>query len=362
MGVLLNISWLLIAISSFITFLNFFTVRRPRFSAHQPINEKVSILLPLRNEAENLEGLIQSVTAQEGLDNFEIIALDDASTDETLTLLKDFSAPNLSIIKGVNLPKGWLGKNYACHQLASKAKGNYLVFIDADVRLSPIAVAASIQSMNKWGWDFISPYPKQIAVSFLERLTQPLLQWSWFTSLPLRLSESLQIPSMVVANGQFFVIHRRAYFESGGHETIKSEVIDDLELGRTMVKNGFRGGVAEASSIAKCRMYTTSHELIEGYTKSQWRAFGNPLGALLAITLLVLLSIIPFIFGLTGNISGWCGYFAVALGRLLVGIKTRSVLGSALLHPLSSMVWIYFIILSWIRKSQGRLTWRGRRI
>lgn len=362
MDVLLNFSWSLIAISSFFSALNFFTVRVPVFRADQPISEKVSILVPLRNEAENVEGVMHSLIAQEWLDDFEIIALDDASSDMTLTLLNDISAPNLTVINGANLPQGWLGKNFACHQLASHAQGDYLVFVDADVRLSPVAVASSIQSMKKWRWDFISPYPRQIAVSFLERLTQPLLQWSWFASLPLRLSELLQIPSMVVANGQFLVLDRRAYFESGGHETIKSEVLDDLELGRSMVRKGFRGGVAEASKVAECRMYTTSRELIAGYTKSQWRAFGNPVGALLAITILTLLSIVPFILGLAGNISGWLAYFTVALARLFVGIKTRSVISSSLLHPLSSALWIYLIILSWVRKSRGQLSWRGRRI
>jgi glycosyltransferase involved in cell wall biosynthesis len=255
-----------------------------------------------------------------------------------------------------------LGKNFACHQLASHANGEYLVFVDADVRLAPTAIAAALQSMRKWSWDFISPYPRQIAITFLERLTQPLLQWSWFASLPLRLAELLQKPSMVVANGQFFAINRRAYFESGGHEAIKTHVLDDLELGRSMVRQGFRGGVAEASALAECRMYSNSRELIEGYTKSQWRAFGNPFGALIVSAILFLLSIYPFVMGLTGNISGWMGYFAIALSRALVGVKTRSVVSSALLHPISTALWIYLILLSWIRKSRGQLLWRGRQL
>jgi glycosyltransferase involved in cell wall biosynthesis len=362
MDVLLEISWILITLTSFFTFLNFFTVRVPHFSPRVLVREKVSILVPLRNEAENVEGVIHSLIAQQGVENFEILALDDSSSDQTLTLLQDISAPNLTVLNGENLPTGWLGKNFACHQLATRATGDYLVFVDADVRLAPTAIAAALQSMKKWNWDFLSPYPRQIAITFLERLAQPLLQWSWFASLPLRIAERMKKPSMVVANGQFFAIKRRAYFESGGHAAIKTQVIDDLELGRSMVRQGFRGGVAEASALAECRMYSNSRELIEGYTKSQWRAFRNPFGALTVSAILFLLSIYPFVMGLTGNISGWLGFFAVALSRVLVAIKTRSVVSSALLHPISAALWIYLILLSWIRKSQGQLSWRGRQL
>jgi len=198
MDVLLDISWILIALTGFFTLLNFFTVRVPRYSPSVLISEKVSVLVPLRNEAENVEGVIHSLIAQEGLENFEILALDDFSNDQTLTLLQDISAPNLTVLNGQTLPTGWLGKNFACHQLASHANGEYFVFVDADVRLAPTAIAAALQSMKKWRWDFISPYPRQIAITFLERLTQPLLQWSWFASLPLRLAELLQKPSKLV--------------------------------------------------------------------------------------------------------------------------------------------------------------------
>ena len=362
MGALLNFSWILIAMASTFTIVNFLTIRIIRYREDFGIDEKVSILLPLRNEAENVEGVIHSLITQEGLLNFEIIALDDASSDETLSRLQEITSPNLKVVSGQTLPEGWLGKNFACHQLAAQADGSYLVFVDADVRLAPRAITASIQSMKQWRWDFVSPYPRQIAISFLERLTQPLLQWSWFASLPLRIAELLQTPSMVVANGQFLVIDRRAYFESGGHEGIKSEVLDDLELGRSMVRKGFRGGVAEASHFADCRMYSTSRELIEGYTKSQWRAFGNPFGAIIAVAILAFISIVPILIGLAGNLSGWIGYFAIVMSRLLVAIRTRSVISSALLHPLSALMWIYLIILSWIRKSTGQLAWRGRQL
>jgi glycosyltransferase involved in cell wall biosynthesis len=345
-----------------ITLLNTFTVRVVRGLETPDISEFVSILIPLRNESQNVPGLIESVINQKGLSRYEVLALDDNSSDDTAEQIRKHSAPILNMKSGAALPDGWLGKNFACHQLAQEAEGEYLVFVDADVRLSPFAVSSSIAFMKGLKWDFLSPYPRQIAITFLERLAQPLLQWSWFASLPLRLAEKLQRPSMVVANGQFFIVSRAAYLKTGGHEAIKSEVLDDLELGRSLVRAGYSGGVADGSKIAFCRMYNSAKELIEGYSKSQWRAFGSPIGAVLAAVILFATSILPITLGLSGETLGWYGYFALVTSRLLVALKTDSVISSASLHPLSAGLWIYLIFISWYRKGRGELIWRGRHL
>lgn len=343
-----------------VTALNLVTVRAVKPTKAKNINSLVSILIPMRNESANVSGVLHTALSQEGLSQCEVLVLNDNSSDDTYQQLNEWAAPNLTILQGQQLPDGWLGKNYACYQLAHKSNGEYLVFIDADVRLDSKAVASSIHLMQRLNWDFISPYPRQIAISFLERLSQPLLQWSWFASLPLRLAETLRKPSMVVTNGQFLIIKRAAYLASDGHRSVRNEVLDDLELGRTLVRNGFHGGVADGSKVAECRMYNNSTELIQGYTKSQWRAFANPLGAVFVIALLLFTSVLPFILGLSGYLTGWIGYFVIVATRLLVAAKTRSVISSALLHPLSALLWSYLIINSWIAKSQGKLAWRGR--
>ena len=342
------------------TLINTFSVRTVRPRPDEEFTDFVSILVPLRNEAGNVTGLMDSLLGQQNLPNHEVIVLDDHSQDETPKLLSNYSASHLSVMSGQSLPDGWLGKNFACYQLAKHARGQYLVFVDADVRLTPNAISNSINLMNSLKWEFISPYPRQIAITFLERLTQPLLQWSWFATLPLRIVQRFIRPSTVVANGQFLIVKREAYINSGGHQAVKAEVLDDLELARKLVRSGFKGGVVDGSRVALCRMYSSAKELIEGYTKSQWRAFANPLGAALAIVFLFLTSIAPLILGLSGEIYGWYAYFVIVASRLLVGFKTGSVLSSASLHPLSAGVWIYLIVNSWIQKSRGALTWRGR--
>lgn len=356
---------LLLALNLFllgITLINLITVRVVKPKGLSPIRNSVSVLLPLRNEAKNVPALLESILNQNQLIDWEVIALDDNSTDETLDLINDNTASNLQVLSGLQLPNGWLGKNFACYQLANASKCEYLVFVDADVRLSKSAVADAIHEMRKLNWDFISPYPRQLAFTFLERLAQPLLQWSWFATLPLRLAEKLNKPSMAVANGQFFIVKRDVYFAAGGHEAIKAEVLDDLELARLLMRSGARGGVADGSQVAQCRMYSNNAELMEGYSKSQWRAFGNPAGAILASLLLFSSSILPILLGFLGEIFGWYGYFALVFSRVLVAAKTKSVLSSASLHPLSAFLWIYLIGLSWVRKYRGELLWRGRKL
>jgi len=314
----------------------------------------------MRNEERNVSEVIAAVTTQEQISNNEIIVLDDNSTDSTKELLARYT--NIRVLDGAELPQGWLGKNYACHQLVAHSSGELLVFLDADVRIAPQAIAAAIVSMESWGWDFISPYPRQDATTFVERLIQPLLQWSWLSSVPLRFAENTQFTSMVIANGQFFIVRKDAYLSSGGHKEIRSEVLDDLELARLLVKNGFKGGVANGSSIAQCRMYNSASELADGYTKSLWRAFGGVAGTIVVALYLTLTGIAPLVLALSGFPIAWLGYFLIVGSRLIAGVKVKSTLSSALLHPLSIVVLLLLTIRSWIFKSRGTLTWRGRKV
>lgn len=314
----------------------------------------------MRNESENVEGSINSLLATSLIPSLEIIALNDNSRDGTEAQLLKFS--QIKVISGVELPQGWLGKNFACHQLTAHSTGDYLVFVDADVRLKHSAVASAITEMKRYKWDFISPYPQQIAVSFSERLIQPLLQWSWISSVPLRFAERTRYLSMVIANGQFMIIKRAAYIKSGGHKAIRSEVLEDLELARLLVSHGFRGGVAIGSDIATCRMYKNRSELFNGYTKSLWRAFGSLPGSIATALFLFLTGVLPILLAISGYPVAWVGYFLLVLSRYLSALRTRSTsaASSALLHPLSILFLIYLLGHSWYRKSKGTLTWRGR--
>ena len=316
----------------------------------------VSILIPMRNEEENARDCLTSIVNQQGLENFEILVLDDNSIDNTANEVRKFS--QVRLISGSNPPDKWLGKLWACQQLFEASQHEYLVFLDADVRLSENAIASSISKMQEW--DFISPYPKQLTKGFVQRIFQPLLQWSWLASVPLAIAQRFAIKSMAVANGQFLIVKRAAYINAGGHAAVKSEVLDDLMLARQLLDKGFKGGVAEASQVANCHMYKDAKELFKGYQKSLWKAFGSFFGNIIAIFLLVVTGLIPLATALTGSDLGLLAFIFIFLSRVISSLRTGSLPNTAILHPVSIFVLIGLIIYSWFGRITQTLTWRDR--
>ena len=351
----MEISLALSCLALALVILNSLTIRVVR-NHHNEIAESVSILIPMRNEEKNVANCVTSLISQTGLKDFEILVLDDCSTDQTMKELSRFS--DIKILSGKSLPDEWLGKLWALEQLVAASDGKYLVFIDADVRLTEHAVASAIKQMRDW--DFISAYPKQITSGFIQRLFQPLLQWSWLASVPLKISEKFSIKSMAVANGQFLIIKRDAYLKSGGFEAIKSEVLDDLMMAKQLLKSGFKGGVAEASNVATCQMYDSSMQLIKGYQKSLWRAFGSPLGSITAVALLFVTGVLPFISTLFGSEIGLISFGLIFLSRIISSIRTNTSPNTSLLHPIAILFLIGLITYSWFGKLTKTLTWRDR--
>ena len=353
----MEISLYLSALALALVIFNSLTIRVIKNSPTKA-SGSVSVLIPMRNEEANVKGCLSSVLAQKGLDTLEVIAIDDGSTDNTSNEVKAF--PIVELISGEKLPDKWLGKLWACQQLAEKSSGDYLVFVDADVRLSDYAVANSISKMGNW--DFISPYPRQLTAGFVQKIFQPLLQWSWLSSVPLLIAQKYSIKSMAVANGQFLIIKRDAYFKSGAHAGIKTEVLDDLMLARNLLKQGYKGGVAEASNIATCHMYKNKMELFKGYQKSLWKAFGPVPGTILAIALLIVTGILPIISTALGSTSGLAAFGLITLSRMISSLRTGSLPNSAIYHPLAILMLLGLILFSWFGKLTNTITWRDRTV
>ncbi len=167
---------------------NFVQIRTPR--ATSELLNSVGVLVPMRNEAENVEGIVTTLSAQDG--SFHYYLLDDNSEDSTYELLQRFTAGDarFTVIKGAPLAAGWIGKTWALQQLFEASNEEVLVSIDADVRLTNDAINKAVTLLHGARLDFVSPYPRQIANTFAERLIQPLLKWSWLTTVPLRYAES----------------------------------------------------------------------------------------------------------------------------------------------------------------------------
>ena len=339
-----------------ITAVNFVQIRTPKSASE--LVDSVGVVIPMRNEEENVEGIIATLSAQEG--KFHFYLLDDNSEDSTFDLLQRFTAGDsrFTLIKGAALADGWIGKTWALQQLFEASNEEIIVSIDADVRLTNDAINKAVTLLQGARLDFISPYPRQIALTLGERLIQPLLQWSWLTTVPLRFAEGARQKSMAVANGQFFVVRRSALDSIGGYQSIKHAVIDDVFLARQLIAGGSTGTVVNGSDIAETRMYASWNEIEAGYGKSLNKAFGSLFGAAFVIFFLFATSIAPLILGLLGNPYGWLGFAAIIGTRVLSAIKSRGSVLGCVLHPISIVALIYLIVYSYLVR--GTVTWKGR--
>jgi cellulose synthase/poly-beta-1,6-N-acetylglucosamine synthase-like glycosyltransferase len=346
--------WLLLlpVLMLVISLTNLIFLRRPSLDS-EIFTESVVVLLPVRNEQENIPQLIQSLKTQMGIRDLTFNFLDDNSSDQTVNLIEEHIVgdPRFTLTFGAQLPEDWLGKPFALQQAFEASDSQVVVVIDADVRLKADALVSAITLMRSRQFSFISAYPKQIAITWAERLIQPLLQWSWMSSVPLRIAERSHNPAFAVANGQFFIADRAALQAVGAFECVKMEIVDDIALARALLKNGFLGTVIDGSRIAMCRMYQSWPELREGYSKSLRVAFGSWVGSAFAITLLMLSGIAPLLLGLGG-------YAIIVANRAICARATGGRIVDALLHPLSILLLTYLIIRSW--KMRGRTQWKGR--
>jgi hypothetical protein len=331
-----------------------------------PHSDGVSVLVPARDEAHRIGPTVAALAAQQGPTRMEILVLDDNSTDGTAQVVTAAarSDPRVRVLAGTPPPPGTLGKPHACAQLAAAARFSTLVYVDADVVLHPRAIAAAVDLLRGTPLDLVSPWPRQLTAGVLGRLIQPLLAWSWLTTVPLRVAERSPRPSLAFANGQFLVLDADALARAGGWQAVRGEVLDDIALARAMRRAGARTAVADGAELATCRMYATGRELAVGYRKSLWAAFGSPLGAVAVGAALGVVYVVPAAAMLTGSGVGALGYGAAVLGRVSVarwcGDRGPAAVLDGLAHPLSVLALLGLLAWSWVGRLAGTLYWKGR--
>ncbi|GAA0567225.1 glycosyltransferase [Paractinoplanes ferrugineus] len=333
------------------------------------VTERIAVLLPLRNEADRVRPCLEALLAQRGVADLTIHVLDDGSTDGTAEVVREIAGDRVRLITGADLPPGWLGKPYACHQLAQAAgNADILSFVDADVVLEPDALARAATLLRRIGVTLLSPYPGIVGAG---ALVQPLLQWSWLTFLPLRAMERSPRPSLAAAGGQWLIVDAEGYRRSGGHAGVRTEILEDIELARAVKRSGGRIALADGSPAATCRMYDSWHDLTNGYTKSLWASFGSPVAAGFVVVLLLLLYALPPAAALglavtgahVGALLALCAYLLGVLGRVVAAAATGTKpWPSALAHPIAIVVFAWLIARSFRLRHRGRLFWRGRRL
>lgn len=345
---LINICALAIAL------INFTFLQRPATATE--ISESIAVLLPVRDEIANIERILQQLTAQVLCTTLEIFVVDDHSTDGTAEFLRSYSHPRVHHISAQPLSAGWLGKPNALESGYLAAPDFDIYFtIDADVNLNRDAISRTVATMS--GLDFISPYPRQLASTFAERLIQPLLQWSWMSSVILPLAQRFPHPSTAIANGQFFAVRAQVLRELGGFTTIAAEVLDDIKFAKAALRAGFSGSVIEGSAIVETRMYHSLSEIRNGYGKSLYPTFGL-IGSFFLALFMFATSILPFFFIFTP--FGFIATIAILSTRLLSALSSRNSLIDVIAHPLSASLFIFLLYDSFARRTT--ITWKGRAV
>ena len=353
------------------TAVNLRHLRRPDPQA-PVVDEPVSVLIPARDEEAHIATTLRTVLAQTGVAALSVLVLDDGSSDGTAAIVADIAAddPRVRLIRGDDTPPphGWLGKPWACSRLAEQASGSVLVFVDADVALEPHAVRAVTSTLREQDLGLVAPYPRQVADSWLERLVQPLVTWTWAATMPLHWAESSLRPSLSAANGQLLAFDAADYRAMGGHGAVRDDVLEDVGLMRAMKRSGRRTATVDGSHLAACRMYDGPQALIDGYAKSLWSAFNGPVSSAAATGLLVLVYVVPAAAAVGARSPrtrtiGALGYAAGVVSRALVARRTgEPVLPDTLAQPASIAALSALTAVSWARHVRGTNTWKGRAV
>ncbi len=363
-----------VAVLLLIAFWNLRSLRRLRPDASSRSWPRVSVLVPARNEERNIGSCLRSLLAQDYPD-FQVLAIDDDSSDGTWEILVGMSQDDrrLQVLRGRPLPAGWLGKHWACHQLAQGADGDYLLFTDADTRHAPQTLRAAIAAMQAEEVDLLSGLVKEEVVSWGEKLTVPIMAWSLMSFLPLALAYKLRVPMLSAAVGQLMLFRRQAYEQVGGHTAVRSHAADDLALARLFVSRGLRWRMCDATRFIHCRMYRSLGEAAAGFGKSLFAGFDYnvllyvPIWLWLAVVFLEppLLLALGFLGVPVPGASALLAAAAIGLSMLLWAVvckRTRLPAYLPLIYPLIILVTEAVAALSLLSTLAGRTDWKGRRL
>jgi len=340
----------------------------------------ISACVPARNEERNIRACVESILAQD-YPNFEVIILEDRSTDATGEILRSLAAQNdkLKVINGSDLPKGWAGKPHALFQASKAARGEWLCFVDADTVLSPTTLSACYAKAIETDAAMFTIMTFQIMGSFWEKVVMPIVM----TALSVGFSpRKVNDPKSrdAIANGQFILIKRSVYDAIGGHESVKDQIVEDKAISEQVKWNGYRLIVANGYSIVKTRMYTSLPEMWEGWTKNIYLGLSDRpslmlLGAFGAFILLVVALFLPLwpLLGIFWYLQGgsWLAlaviFESLILWTIVIYVRARVAIGMgisawyAFTLSLGAAVFAAMMITStWKVISGEGVTWKGR--
>jgi chlorobactene glucosyltransferase len=337
-----------------------------------------SICIPARNEERVIDRCVTSALKQ-SYPNFEVLVLDDHSTDKTPEILSELSGiiNNLHHLKGKPKPDDWLGKPWACHQLSKHASGDYLIFMDADVWLEEEAIQKAIYALQRS--PVITVWPKQQVRTFWEKMVIPIIYFGLYTLLPAKYVEQdpkwlpkkwrkKLAPHFSAACGQFLAFRKQVYHQINGHKLVKNKIVEDVELAKLIKKSGQTITMFDGVGSVNCRMYHSHTEIFQGLRKNFFEGFGrNTLLFVMMAALQAIVYMVPFVFLFLGNESEQV--FSASLialfwiQRWILDLKFSWNPFISLLQPLSIL---WFQVLAgrclWDYFTGKKPLWKGREV
>lgn len=344
-------------------------LRHLQLPARPPL---ISVCVPARNEARNIATCLESLARQD-YPNYEVLVLDDCSEDDTGRIADRIAARHrrIRVFPGRPLPPGWIGKPHACHQLARHARGEYLLFTDADTEFSPRALREAYLLASARRADLLSGLPHMKIHTIWERLSVPMLGAHAIGCMPFGLLERAPLHLFAAASGAFLFFRREAYEALGGHQLLRGHIVEDIAFARELKRKGGNLILHDISGWIRCRMYTCLPEVWEGFTKNFNAAFPNGL-VLGAIGFLLACYVWPWAAFLLGPSAGLGFIHATAfpLAQLTATLLFRAVvdrrlgyadLPAMLLIPASAIFLSLIGLASWSRAVRRKPTpWRNR--
>jgi len=345
--ILIHAAWIAALIPAVLTLVNLWFYRPLPKRGPNRSNTAISVLIPARDEEGNIGGVLESILVHSGT-GLEVIVLDDDSSDRTAEIVQSFAKrdPRVRLEKAPPLPTGWCGKQHACYVLAGHASHDLLIFIDADVRLEKSALQQIGDFMeDAQSPDLLSGFPRQIVVTFFEKLLLPLIHFVLLGYLPMFFMRWSKRAAFSAGCGQLMIVKKEAYRKTGGHSMIRASLHDGVKLPRLFRTTGCTTGLFDATGLATCRMYHSNLETWQGLGKNAVEGLAAP-ATIGPMTILLLLGqifpflLLPFIpwFSQTEITLVLTACLFAVIPRWIGVFRFLHPASSAILHPLGITV------------------------
>ncbi|MEA2327294.1 MAG: chlorobactene glucosyltransferase [Thermoanaerobaculia bacterium] len=359
LALIILIAWVMALIR---TIVNLSLIPHLRADARPAKEPLVSVIIPARDEAHIIERTVRAFLAQT-YTNLEVIVVNDRSTDGTGEIVRAIDDDRLTVIDGVEPPAGWLGKPWALHQGSRSARGELLLFVDADLIYAPPALAAAVAYLQAQGVSMLSLFPFLEMHGFGEYASMPMMPMVFHTFMPTWISNRTRFARLAIGGGTGNLVVRDVYEASGGHEELSDAVVDDIALARLIRRHGGRTEIVRAEDLVSLRMYHGLSEVVDGFTKNTFSALGrNYVAGFLVVAGCVIFHILPYALALAGDRISIATIVIISITRLILFRSLRYRLDAALfLHPIMAAIWTWIFIRSiWLTGIRRKLLWRGR--